>query len=144
MAVAIGPWRARPAAGSALKAPFFKPASPGADTDCTPCRQQLQAILSEAGATEQQKAEAQRLLADQHDEISRYADAVKMELESKAKIEEQLRKMESRVLHGGENLVDKMSELKKLAKETKAELEVKRCEVLFLCVDVKRWQRARA
>jgi hypothetical protein len=35
--------------------------------------------------------------------------------------------MEARVLHGGENLVDKMSDLKKLAKATKAELEVKQC-----------------
>jgi hypothetical protein len=114
---------------------LLKPSSSAsADPNCTLFREQLQAIISEAGATEQQKAEAQRLLADQHDEISRYADAVQMELESKAKIEEQLRKMESRVLHGGENLVDKMSELKKLAKETKAELDVKRYDTpcLFL------------
>ena len=32
------------------------------------------------------------------------------------------------MVHGGENMVEKMSELKKLAKATKAELEVQRCD----------------
>ena len=89
--------------------------------------------MSEAGATAQQKREAQLLLEQQHDEIDRYADAVRTELENKSKLEERLKAMESRVLVGGENLVDKMSDLQKLAKETKAEIDVKRCAPLRRC-----------
>ena len=44
------------------------------------CRQQLEAIVSEAGTTEQQKAEAQQMLEQQHGEIVRYAAAVQVRM----------------------------------------------------------------
>lgn len=91
------------------------------------CRAQLEAILSEAGSTEKQKEEAMQQLAQQHEEIDKYAKAAQEELENKQKLEKKLKALEQRVVHGGENMVEKMSELKKLAKATKAELEVQRC-----------------
>lgn len=69
-------------------------------------------------------------LAEQHEQIEKYAQAVEQELENKLKIEQKLKSLEKRVLHGGENMVEKMSELKKLAKATKAELEVQRWGLL--------------
>jgi hypothetical protein len=56
----------------------------------------------------------------------RYAEAVKKEMEVQEKIAQKLKAMEARVLHGGEDMVEKMSHVKKLAKETKAELDAKR------------------
>ena len=82
--------------------------------------------MSEAGSTEKQKEEAMQLLAQQHEEIDKYAKAAQEELENKQKLEMKLKALEQRVVHGGENMVEKMSELKKLAKATKAELEVQR------------------
>lgn len=82
--------------------------------------------MTEAGATAQQKEAAMQQLAEQHEQIEKYAQTVEQELENKLKIEQKLKSLEKRVLHGGENMVEKMSELKKLAKATKAELEVQR------------------
>lgn len=82
--------------------------------------------MAEAGATAQQKEAAMQQLADQHEQIEKYAQTVEQELENKLKIEQKLSSLEKRVLHGGVNMVEKMSELKKLAKATKAELEVQR------------------
>eukprot|EP00892_Ulva_mutabilis_P004653 jgi/Ulvmu1/255/UM001_0259.1 len=89
-------------------------------------RMQLEAIMTEAGSTAQQKEAAMRQLAEQHEQIEKYAQAVEQEMENKTKIEQKLKSLEKRVLHGGENMVEKMSNLKKLAKATKAELEVQR------------------
>lgn len=82
--------------------------------------------MTEAGTTAQQKEAAMQQLADQHEQIEKYAQAMEQELENKLKIEQKLKSLEKHVLHGGENMVEKMSDLKKLAKETKAELEVQR------------------
>ena len=83
--------------------------------------------MSEAGSTTKQKEEAQAYLNKQKEEIGKYAEAVQKELQGKERIEAKLKAMEERVLHGGENMVEKVSELKKLAKETKADLDVARC-----------------
>lgn len=82
--------------------------------------------MTQAGSTAQQREAAMRQLAEQHEQIEKYAQAVEQELESKTQIEQKLKSLEKRVLHGGENMVEKMSDLKKLAKATKAELEVHR------------------
>jgi kinesin family member 3A len=91
------------------------------------CREKLEAVVSEAGVSEKVREEAQKLLEKQHDEISRYADAITEEMVSKAKLTEDLKMMEARVLHGGVNLVDKMSQLKKMEQQTLADLDVQRC-----------------
>jgi hypothetical protein len=83
--------------------------------------------VSEAGVSEKVREEAQKLLEKQHDEISRYADAITEEMVSKSKLTEDLKMMEARVLHGGVNLVDKMSQLKKMEQQTLADLDVQRC-----------------
>jgi hypothetical protein len=93
-------------------------------------RVQLEAILSEAGSTERQKEEAMQLLAQQHEEIERYAKAAQEELDNKQQLEKKLKALEQRVVHGGENMIEKISELKQLAKATKAELEVQRYDLL--------------
>ena len=49
------------------------------------------------------------------------------ELEQNAKLQDRLDKMEARVLHGGENMVDKNSQLKQLVEATEAQVEVQRC-----------------
>ena len=46
---------------------------------------------------------------------------------AKAELEVRLAKMEARVLHGGENLVDKMSALEACRADVDAQLEVQRC-----------------
>ena len=51
---------------------------------------------------------------------------------AKAELEARLAKMEARVLHGGENLVDKMSALEACRADVDAQLEVQRCAFLLL------------
>jgi kinesin family protein 3/17 len=97
-------------------------------------REKLEAIVSEAGVSEKVKEEAQKLLAKQHDEIAKYAEAMREEMASKAKLEEELQKMEARVLHGGVNLVDKMSQLKQMEQQTLADLDVQRCVVVVVAL----------
>jgi uncharacterized protein YPO0396 len=91
------------------------------------CSEQLEAIMAAAGTTAAQRREAQALLEQQHGEIARYAAAISADLEAKAALEAELEKMEARVLHGGENLVDKMSKLREMTKAASAELKAKRC-----------------
>jgi hypothetical protein len=90
-------------------------------------RQQLEALMSEAGVSERAKQEAEAQLARQRADFERLAAAAAAEAAEKARIEARLAQVQERVLHGGENLVEKMSALKRLAKATRAKLEVQRC-----------------
>ena len=55
------------------------------------------------------------------------AVVVQKEMAAKAELEARLVKMEARVLHGGENLVDKVTTLEQQGKDVEAQLEVQRC-----------------
>ncbi|GMH37875.1 hypothetical protein BSKO_05759 [Bryopsis sp. KO-2023] len=87
---------------------------------------QLEAIMKEKDATNQEKLRAQEALLKQQEEIEQYAETVENQKKEQSELETRIKAMESKVLHGGVNLFTKVDELTKATAETKEELQIRK------------------
>lgn len=89
---------------------------------------QLNAIKEEAGSTEEEKMQAEMALQASKEEIEHLSEKISQEQAEQEELEKKIRAMESKVLVGGENLLEKHDALEAEAKEAEARLAAQREE----------------
>ncbi|MEW5308736.1 MAG: hypothetical protein WDW38_000672 [Sanguina aurantia] len=89
-------------------------------------RVQLEAVIADTGRSEQQRKSARDALKRSAAEAASIAAAMEEEAKQKQALEEKIKAMESKLLQGGVNLLDKVDELKSRSEDTKRELAVRK------------------
>jgi kinesin family protein 3/17 len=89
---------------------------------------QLKAVAAETGSTDKERKQAEKALAAQAAEIERLSLEMNEEMREQQELEQKIRAMESKVLHGGENLFEKHEQLEAEAKEAEERLAAQKLE----------------
>lgn len=95
------------------------------EADAT-ARKQLEAIAADSGKSEKQRKAAREALKKQSEEFAKMAEQLENEKKEKEALEAKIAAMESKVLQGGVNLLEKVDELKKRSEDAKKELELRK------------------
>ncbi|QDZ18855.1 kinesin-like protein [Chloropicon primus] len=84
-------------------------------------QQEIEEISKSKAQTEEEKEKIQRQLQQQKEELDAYANDLQNEQIEKENMEKRLKAMESKVIHGDVNLVEKQEELEKVMNEQQQE-----------------------
>jgi len=89
-------------------------------------RAQLEAIAADSSQTEEQRQRARAALKAQAAEMDSMMKRLEDEKKAKETLEAKIKAMESKVLQGGVNLLDKVDELKKRSEDLKREAQIRK------------------
>uniref|UniRef100_A0A061S6B5 Kinesin-like protein n=1 Tax=Tetraselmis sp. GSL018 TaxID=582737 RepID=A0A061S6B5_9CHLO len=89
---------------------------------------QLKAIAEEAGSTQEERAQAEAALLAQHQEIQKLSEQMQKEQKEQEELSKKIKAMESKVLVGGENLLEKAELLEAEAQEAEKRLEAQKAQ----------------
>ncbi|KAG1668483.1 hypothetical protein FOA52_005256 [Chlamydomonas sp. UWO 241] len=84
----------------------------------------LEAIAADGTKSDEQRRQAKKALKGQKEEMGAMMAAVENDLKAKADLEARILEMESKVVSGGENLLDKVDDLKKRSEDLKRQGEI--------------------
>jgi len=85
---------------------------------------ELEAIASDTTKTDGERKKAKHALKRQKAEMEEMAAAVERDVKEKAELQAKIQAMESKVVSGGENLLDKVDDLKKRSEDLKRQAEI--------------------
>jgi len=89
-------------------------------------RRELEAIMADSSQTEEARRRAKDALRKQHEEMQALTKQLEEEKNEKDMLEAKIKAMESKVLQGGVNLLEKVDELKKKSEDLKREAAVRK------------------
>ncbi|GAB4823122.1 hypothetical protein N2152v2_010168 [Parachlorella kessleri] len=91
-------------------------------------QQRLEAELAVKHASEEERQRAAQALEQRRSELQQYVAAAEQEQQEKLLLKQRIRAMESKVLRGGENLLDKVEALEAAAVKAEAALAAQRAQ----------------